>query len=84
MEQARMENVRRMEAFIEPEKYGEKNDFRPYDQNQVFYVTVSKKSLMEKTLPASIIDYAVERLDLTEHYDQYVDEGNPLIILKRC
>ena len=84
MEQARMENVRRMEAFIEPEKYGEKNDFRPYDQNQVFSATVSKKSFLERALPASIIDYVVERLDLTELYDQYVDEGNPPIILKRC
>ncbi len=77
MEQAWMENIRRTEAVAEPVIDSERNNFRPYDQSQDFFVTVSKKTFLEEKHPASIIDLVVERLDLTELYEQYSDEGNP-------
>ncbi|MDP7612189.1 MAG: IS1182 family transposase [Nitrospinaceae bacterium] len=77
MERARMENIRRSEPVVEPVIDGERNNFRPYDQNQDFFVTVSKNTFLEEKHPACIIDLVVERLDLTELYEQYFDEGNP-------
>ena len=77
MEQARIENIRRTEAVVEPVKDCERNNFRPYDQNQDFFITVSKNSFLEENHPACIIDFVVERLDLTKLYEQYSDEGNP-------
>ena len=68
MEQARMENILRTEAVVEPTINNERNNFRPYDQNQDFFVSVSKKAFLEEKYPASIIDLVVERLDLTELY----------------
>lgn len=66
MAQARMDNIHRTEALAEPVIDSERNNFRPYDQNQDFFVTVSKKTFLEEKHPASIIDLVVERLDLTE------------------
>ena len=77
MEQAKMENIGRGGAYVESVKDGERNNFRAYDQNQDFFVTVSKNSFLEENHPAVIIDFVVERLDLTELYEQYSDEGNP-------
>ena len=77
MEQARMDNIRRTEAGVEPVKYGERNNFRAYDQNQDFFVTVSKETFLEEKHPASVVDLVIEKLDLTELYEQYSDEGNP-------
>ena len=77
MEQARMDNIRRTEAGVEPVIDGERSNFRAYDQNQDFFVTVSKKTFLEEQHPASIIDLVVEKLDLTELYEQYSDDGNP-------
>ena len=77
MEQARMENIRRTEAVVEPVIDSERNNFRAYDQNQDFFVTVSKNTFLEERHPASIIDLVVERMDLAELYEQYSNEGNP-------
>ena len=77
MEQARMENIRRTDADVKPVIDDKRNNFRPYDQNQDFFVTVSKKTFLDEKHPASIIDLIVEKLDLTELYEQYSDEGNP-------
>lgn len=55
----------------------QKNNFRPYDQRQRFFVDVSKDSFLEEKHPARIIDLVVEGLDLSELYEQYSDEGNP-------
>ena len=56
-----------------------RNNFRPYDQRQRFFVDVSKDSFLEEKHPARIIDLVVEGLDLSNLYEQYSDEGNPLI-----
>ncbi|MDP7253521.1 MAG: transposase [Planctomycetota bacterium] len=77
MEQARVENVRQAEATGEPSAEGEKINFRAYDQNQDFFVPVSKKTFLEENHPASIIDLIIERLDLSEIYERYSNEGNP-------
>jgi len=77
MEQARLENKRRTDAEVRPVIDGERNNFRPYDQKQDFFVTVSKRTFLEEKHPASIIDLVIEKLDLTEFYEQYSDEGNP-------
>jgi len=77
MEQVRMDDIRRAETGVGPVIDGERSNFRAYDQNQDFFVTVSKKTFLEEQHPASIIDLVVERLDLTELYEQYSDEGNP-------
>jgi len=53
-----------------------RNNFRPYDQRQRFFVDVSKDSFLEEKHPARIIDLVVEGLDLSEVYGQYSDEGN--------
>ena len=54
-----------------------RNNFRPYDQRQRFFVDVSKDSFLEEKHPARIIDLVVEGLDLSNLYEQYSDEGNP-------
>ena len=77
MEQARLENMRQSPSVVEVVIDSERNNFRPYDQNQDFFVTVSKRTFLEEKHPASIIDLVVERLTLTELYEQYSDEGNP-------
>jgi len=77
MEKALVKDIRRTEAFVKPVIGSERNNFRPYDQKQDFFVTVSKSSFLEENHPAAIIDFVVERLDLTELYEQYSDEGNP-------
>ena len=86
MEKARMENIRQSPPVDEPGIDEERNNFRAYDQNQDFFITVSKNSFLEESHPAVIIDFVVERLDLTELYEQYCDEGNrpyhPKMMLK--
>ena len=76
MEKARRENIREAQR-IKPTKDIERNNFREYDQEQDFFVTVSKNTFLEEKHPASIIDLVVERLDLTKVYEVYSIEGNP-------
>ena len=63
VEQWRLENSRRAIADVKPVIDGKRNNFRPYDQNQDFFVTVSKKTFLEERHPASVIDLIVEGLD---------------------
>jgi len=77
MERVRLENISRTEDIVKPVIDSERNNFRAYDQSQDFFVTVSKKAFLEEKHPASIIDLVVERLDLSELYEEYSDEGNP-------
>lgn len=68
------------QQFVEGEKPGiddRRNNFRPYDQRQRFFVDVSKDSFLDEKHPARIIDLIVEGLDLSELYRQYSKEGNP-------
>lgn len=53
------------------------DNFRPYDQNQDFFVTVSKKTFLDAEHPAAVIDTVIERLDLEAVYGDYAKEGNP-------
>ena len=55
MEQAWMEDIRRSDADVKPVIDGKKNNFRAYDQNQDFFVTVSKRTFLDVKHPASII-----------------------------
>jgi len=77
MEQARREDERRFPVGAEPAIDEGRNNFRPYDQNQSFFINVSKNSFLEDKHPARIIDLIVEGLDLSGLYAQYSDEGNP-------
>lgn len=52
-------------------------NFRHYDQNQDFFVSVSKKAFLDAEHPAAVIDRIVERLNLEEVYAAYFKEGNP-------
>jgi len=53
------------------------DNFRPYDQRQDFFVSVSKKAFLDAEHPAAVIDSVVEKLDLKEVYEDYAREGNP-------
>lgn len=53
------------------------NSFRAYDQEQRFFVDVSKDAFVEEDHPARIIDGVVERSNSSRLYRRYSDEGNP-------
>jgi transposase len=55
----------------------ENNNFREYDQNQSFFITVTKDKFLDAGHPAALIDIIIERLDLGILYKQYSQEGNP-------
>jgi len=72
----------RKAAEVDTSKYqlGEEelpHNFRPYDQGQDFFVSVSKKAFLDAEHPAAVIDRVVERLDLGSVYAAYSKEGNP-------
>lgn len=54
-----------------------KKNFRAYDQNQSFFVTVSKENFLDASHPAVIIDTIIEHLNLEYLYNYYSKEGNP-------
>lgn len=63
-----------------PYEWGEgdlPDNFRPYDQGQDFFVSVSKKAFLDSEHPAAVIDRVIERLDLKSVYAAYSKEGNP-------
>lgn len=69
-------------AIVDTSPYEEGNErgadnFRPYDQSQDFFITVSKKAFLDSEHPAAVIDQVVERLDLEAVYADYAKEGNP-------
>jgi len=86
MDEARLDDERRFPAVAEAAIDEERNNFRPYDQNQDFFITVSKNSFLEEKHPARIVDLIVEGLDLSGVYAQYSHEGNlayhPRMMLK--
>ena len=57
--------------------YKKSYNFRDYNQEQMFFITVSKEGFLSAKHPAVIIDTIIEKLDLTELYNRYADEGNP-------
>jgi len=54
-----------------------KYNFRDYNQEQSFFITVSRQKFLEENHPAIVIDTVVEKMDLTKLYEKYSDEGNP-------
>ena len=61
----------------QPRCSDEQSNFRPYDQEQRFFVEVSRRDFFDGAHPAHIIDRVVESLDLGEIYEDYSHEGNP-------
>lgn len=77
MEKARLRDAERYPKGKEAGINENKNNFRAYDQDQSFFITVTKDRFLESGHPAVIIDAIIERLDLQVLYDRYSDEGNP-------
>ncbi len=77
MQDALEADAQRFDVDDAPAIDDRRNNFRPYDQRQRFFVDVSKDSFLEERHPARIIDLVVEGLDLSKLYEQYSDEGNP-------
>jgi len=74
MAQAR-ENARLTEN-IEKQEQEISNNFREYNQEQAFFITVTKDKFLEDNHPVVVIDAIIERLDLSTLYSTYSDEGN--------
>ncbi|MBN2835412.1 MAG: IS1182 family transposase [Candidatus Delongbacteria bacterium] len=62
------------------------DNFRDYNQDQTFFITVSKEGFIEENHPAVIINTIIERLNLENLYATYSKEGNkayhPKMMLK--
>jgi len=86
MDRARIENKKRYPDIEATGQSEEKNNFRAYDQNQSFFITVTKEKFLDASHPAAIIDTIIERLDLENLYNYYSNEGNqpyhPRMMLK--
>jgi transposase len=52
-------------------------NFREYDQRQGVFRQIVPNELLDEDHPARIVDAVVERLDLSELYATYSEEGNP-------
>ena len=76
MEQARIRQNENLPDVIDTYSE-EKNNFRAYDQDQSFFITVTKDKFLDAGHPAAIIDVIIERLDLEILYKRYSKEGNP-------
>ena len=76
-----MEEARKRElAKFPEEKIGiddNNNNFRPYDQGQNFFIAITNEKFLASDHPAVIIDAIIEKLDLSNIYDYYSNEGNP-------
>lgn len=70
------ENLKKENIMSNNEK-NNKCNFRDYDQEQSFFIVVSKQKFLEENHPAVIIDTIIEKLDLTKLYKKYSSEGNP-------
>lgn len=85
MEKAQLKKTKELEAQ-KSTRNTEKNNFRPYDQEQNFFMTVSKEKFFDEEHPVAIIDLIVERLNLSGIYACYSHEGNqpyhPKMMLK--
>ena len=68
---------KRLREFMEPAGGGEKDNFRDYDQSQIYYVAVRFKEFLEADHPARVVDAVIERMDLIRIYESYSEEGNP-------
>ena len=76
MEKARIKQIEELPENKEIQKI-DKDNFRSYDQDQSFFVTVTKDKFLEAEHPAAVIDAIVERLNLSKLYKVYSLEGNP-------
>jgi transposase len=71
---SRIDSLSNVENTVSPDG---KNNFRAYDQNQSFFITVTKDKFLDAGHPAALIDTIIERLDLELLYNHYALEGNP-------
>ena len=77
MEKARISQIDSFPDIKNTGYYDGKNNFKAYDQNQSFFITVTKDKFLDACHPAAIIDTIIERLDLETLYNHYSKEGNP-------
>ena len=77
MEKARMRHLDSFPDVKDADCADGNNNFRAYDQNQSFFITVTKDKFLEAGHPAAIIDTIIERLDLAILYKHYSKEGDP-------
>jgi transposase len=67
-------------------KHEQPDNFRDYNQEQTFFITVSREGFIEENHPAMIIDTIIEKLNLEDLYAIYSQEGNkayhPKMMLK--
>lgn len=52
-------------------------NFKNYDQSQTVYRQLVPSQLLEEDHPARIVDAVVARLDLSQVYAWYKEEGKP-------
>ena len=57
--------------------YQKHYNFRDYNQEQMFFIMVSKEGFLNAKHPALIIDTIIEKLNLNLLYNKYAKEGNP-------
>lgn len=55
----------------------EKNNFREYNQEQLFWANINLDKLLKDDHPARIVNKIIEMLDLESIYNYYSNEGNP-------
>ena len=77
MEKARLNQNGDVPDVIDINYCDGQNNFRVYDQDQSFFITVTKDKFLDAGHPAAIIDIIIERLDLEILYTKYSKEGNP-------
>ena len=77
MEKARSSQIGSFPDVKDTSYFDGNNNFRAYDQNQSFFITVTKDKFLDAGHPAAIIDIIIERLDLEILYKHYSKEGNP-------
>ena len=77
MEKARASQIDSCPGGEDPRYSDGNNNFRSYDQDQSFFITITKDKFLDAGHPAAIIDIIIERLDLAILYNHYAKEGNP-------
>ncbi len=86
MKKARINKDNSLPKMESTNSFNKKNNFREYNQNQAFFITVTKDKFLDASHPSAIIDTIIERLDLDCLYSYYSKEGNqpyhPKMMLK--
>lgn len=64
-------------SFLDDNNIIKKYNFRPYDQNQSFFLVIKGEKFIKENHPVAVINTIVEKLDLNILYSKYSNEGNP-------